>query len=76
MTNKDSEYGELIEAVRDLSRILLAINAPSTTQADLIRKLNGLSIPASRIALLLDIPSKDVRSVLARSRKASRARNT
>ncbi len=66
-TNESNE--EIVEAVRDLTRVVLALNGKFASKSEMIRALNSLSIPPSRIALLLGMKLKDVTSSLAKAKK-------
>lgn len=72
MNKTNSNNDELLEAVRDLTRVLLVLSGKFANKSETIRELNSLSIPASRIALLLGMPLKDVTSILSRAKKSSR----
>jgi hypothetical protein len=67
-----TDNDDLIEAVRDLTRIMLALNGEFTSKSEIIRKLNDLSIPPARIAALLGMQTKDVTSALLKAKKASK----
>lgn len=70
MKDNDSQ-DDLIEAIRDLTRVLLIQNGELTSKSETIRKLHSLSIPPSRIALLLGMKAKDVTSALSKAKRAS-----
>ena len=60
---------EVVDAIRDLTKVVLATSGKGGTKAEAVRMLDELSIPGGRIALILAIPSKDVSSYLARAKK-------
>ncbi|HEX8144766.1 MAG TPA: hypothetical protein VF553_19510 [Pyrinomonadaceae bacterium] len=70
-TNENKE--ELIEAVRDLTRVVLALNGKFTSKSEMIRELNSLSIPPGRIASLLGMKPKDVTSTLSKAKRSVKA---
>lgn len=75
MAQKNSETQEIVEAIQDLTRVILALNEQTNNKSDIIRKLSAYSIPPSRIASLLGMKSKDVTSALAKAKKQVRSRN-
>lgn len=64
MSKVDSE---IVEAIRDLSRITLAVSGQFKTKSDAIRRLNELGIPGPRIAGILGMSSGDVASALSKA---------
>jgi len=72
MNKTDQNNEELVEVVRDLTRVLLALNGKFASKSEMIRELNSLSIPPSRIALLLGMKAKDVTSALSKAKKLSK----
>jgi uncharacterized protein (DUF2336 family) len=72
MKKNSTDNDDLTEAVRDLTRIMLALNGEFTSKSEIIRKLNDLSIPPNRIAALLGMQTKDVSSALLKAKKASK----
>lgn len=72
MNKINSNNDELVEAVRDLTRVLLALGGKFENKSEMIRELNSLSISPSRIALLVGMPLKDVTSILSRAKKGSK----
>lgn len=75
MKKNSTDNDELTEAVRDLTRIMLALNGEFTSKSEIIRKLNDLSIPPNRIAALLGMQTKDVTSALLKAKKASKVQD-
>ena len=44
---------EVVDAIHDLTRVIIALNGNFASQAEAVRKLNDLSIPSGRIAAKL-----------------------
>ncbi len=65
---------DLVEAIRDLARLQLALNTEFASKSEIIRKLHDLSIPPSRIASFLGMKSKDVASALNKANKAKKGK--
>jgi DNA-directed RNA polymerase specialized sigma24 family protein len=61
----------LADAINDLIRVTIAFNL-NGPKNETVRRLHHAGVKQSRIATLLDIPLKDVTSVVAKMRKASR----
>jgi hypothetical protein len=59
----------VVVAINDLTRVMIALHGDFKSKAETIRRLDGLAIPASRIAAILAMDPKDVSSSLAKSRK-------
>ena len=64
-----SDNSELLEAVRDLTRVMLALHGKFATTTEAVNKLLSLSIPQNRVADLLGLPGNYVRAVAAKTRK-------
>ncbi len=62
---------ELIEAINDLTRVMIAFNV-SGSKSDAVRRLHTAGVKQSRIASLLGMPAKDVTSLVSKLRKAER----
>jgi DNA-directed RNA polymerase specialized sigma24 family protein len=60
---------DLVEAVRDLTRVVIATQGNFATRADAIRRLYDLAIPPARIAAILAIPSNAVHSTLTKAKQ-------
>lgn len=60
---------EIVDAIYDQTRVLIALSGKFESQADAVRKLNEMSIPNNRIAKILEIPTKDVASIINRKNK-------
>ncbi len=73
-TSQDSEtlepqMEEIVEAINDLTRVMIALNGEFSSKAEAVRKLAELSIPPTRIAKILAMSSSDVSSTLAKAKK-------
>ena len=60
---------QIVNAINDLTRVIVAINGGFTSQAEAVRKLNALSIPSGRIASILAMKQSDVASIISKSKK-------
>lgn len=69
MTGNSRDTEVLVEAVQDLTRVLLATSASLGSKAQAVRRLAEFSIPPNRIALLLSMSQAHVGSVLSKARK-------
>lgn len=67
-----SDLQAVVDAVNDLTRVVIATQGNFESKADIVRKLSDLSIPPPRIAAILAMPQKDVSSVLAKARKKAK----
>jgi len=65
----------IVDAINDLTRVMIAIHGGFSSRSEAIRKLSELSIPPTRIASIVAMPLKDVYSILARSRKAAQKKS-
>jgi DNA-directed RNA polymerase specialized sigma24 family protein len=72
MGEKNSDMAEVAEAVRDLTRVILALDEQSSNKSEVIRRLHAHSILPARIASLLGMKSKDVTSALSKAKKQIR----
>jgi hypothetical protein len=59
----------VVDAVNDLTRVVIAIQGNFGSKADIVRRLADLSIPPIRIAAILAMPQNQVHSVLTKARK-------
>ena len=64
-----NETSAIVEAIRDLTRVTIALSGKFETRADAIRKLLALAIPPSRVASILAIDIKVVTSIQAKDKK-------
>lgn len=60
---------DLVDAVRDLTRVTIATSGQFESRADSIRRLSELSIAPVRLAALLGIPPKQVHAELAKAKQ-------
>lgn len=67
--NNNAIDEELLDAIKDLTRVILLVNGGFENKSDAIRKLSSFSIPPNRIATLLGMKSKDVSSALNKAKK-------
>jgi hypothetical protein len=61
---------EIVDAINDLTRVMIALNGKFETKAEAVRKMNELSIPPARIAAILAMDLKAVHTVLTRLRQS------
>lgn len=66
---------EILAAIQDLTRVVLATQGGFATKADAVRRLTELSIPPARIANLLSISTNAVHSTLTKAKKKSQRVN-
>lgn len=59
----------IVAAINDLTRVTIALNGGFGSKSEAIRQMNGLSIPAARIATIMAMPTKDVSSILSQAKK-------
>ncbi|MEK6375742.1 MAG: hypothetical protein AABO58_23940 [Acidobacteriota bacterium] len=64
---------DLVEAINDLTRVMIALNGGFSSKSEAIRRLHELSIPSGRIAAILAVNQNDVTSAIAKFRKAAKA---
>jgi hypothetical protein len=64
---------EVVDAINDLTRVMIALNGKFATKADAVRSLYELAIPPTRIAAILAMEPKAVHTVLSRMKQATRA---
>ena len=64
-----SESQAVVDAIHDLTRVLIATQGQFGSKSDVVRRLADLSIPPARIAAILAIPQNQVHSVLTKARK-------
>jgi hypothetical protein len=70
-----NDFQAVVEAVHDLTRVVIATQGGFESRADIVRRLAELSIAPVRIASILAMPQKDVHSVLAKARKKSKSKD-
>lgn len=59
----------VVDAVNDLTRVVIAIQGNFGSKADVVRRLADLSIPPVRIAAILAMPQNQAHSVLTKARQ-------
>lgn len=62
----------VVEAVNDLTRVMIALSGKFDTRSDAVRQLHALAIPPSRIAAILAMESKDVTSIISKAKKTKK----
>lgn len=67
-----SELQAVVDAVHDLTRVVIATQGNFGSKADVVRRLADLSIPPARIAAILAMPQNQVHSVLTKARKKTK----
>jgi hypothetical protein len=70
-----NDFQAVVDAIHDLTRVLIATQGQFGSKADVVRRLADLSIPPSRIAAILAIPQNQVHSVLTKARKKTKSGN-
>ena len=68
-----NDFQAVVDAIHDLTRVLIATQGQFDSKADTVRRLADLSIPPSRIAAILAIPQNQVHSVLTKARKRTKS---
>ena len=71
MKQNNNGNGEMVEAIKDLTRVIIAMSGEFTSKAEIIRKLQML-MPPNRIGELLGMKTKDVTSAILKAKKASK----
>ncbi len=72
-SDRNVQLGDVLDAVQDQSRIMIAFQKEFSNTTDASRRLADLGIPSSRIASLLGKPVGHVTSALAKARKKAGA---
>lgn len=62
----------VVTAIYDLARIILASEGSFESKSDTIRRLDALSIPPARIAMILQEPLNNVTSAITKSKRKAR----
>lgn len=70
-----NDFQAVVDAIHDLTRVLIATQGQFDSKADIVRRLADLSIPPSRIAAIQAVPQNQVHSVLTKARKRSKNEN-
>lgn len=63
---------EVVEAINDLTRVMIALNGGFSSKSEAIRRMHELSIPSGRIASILAMKQSDVASAIAKFKKSSK----
>jgi hypothetical protein len=61
---------EVVEAINDLTRVMIALNGKFDSKSDAVRKLHELAIPSPRIAAILAMVPADVASIISKAKKS------
>jgi hypothetical protein len=69
---KNGDIQELIEVVRDLTRVMIALSGQFESRAESVRRLSELGIAPVRLAALLGIPPKHVHAELAKAKQRTK----
>jgi hypothetical protein len=69
-----ASLSDVVDAIQDLTRVLIATSGRFETKADAIRQLHELSVPSSRIAAILAMKSADVASTIAKHKKKAQGK--
>lgn len=70
-----NDFQVVVDAIHDLTRVMIATQGQFGSKADVVRRLADLSIPPVRIAAILAIPQNQVHSVLTKARKRTKNGN-
>ena len=68
-----NDFQAVVDAVHDLTRVVIATQGNFGSKADVVRRLADLSIPPARIASILAMPQNQVHSVLTKARKKTKS---
>lgn len=66
------ENSDVVEAVRDLTRVLVALHGNFDSRAAAIRALSDMGLRPSSIATIFDVKTKDVTSVISKANKRAK----
>lgn len=75
MSDKSTDLAAVVEAINDLTRVTLAVSGKFSSKSDAVRKLAELSIPPARIGGILNLPTQQVTSVLAKAKNVGKSKN-
>lgn len=70
-----NDFQPVVDAIHDLTRVIIATQGQFGSKADVVRRLADLSIPPVRIAAILAMPQNQVHSVLTKARKRTQSIN-
>ncbi len=60
---------DVVDAVNDLTRVVIALSGKFETKSDAVRALHALAIPSPRISAILAMRVEDVSSVISKHKK-------
>lgn len=66
---------DVVQAIRELTRVMILLNGDFDSQADAVRQLAEMGIETGSIAAILDMESKNVSSIINRARKRAAKNN-
>ncbi len=66
---------EIVDAINDLTRVVIAVNGKFETKAEAVRRLVEFSIPPVRIAAILAMELKAVHTVISRMKQKAKTDN-
>jgi len=67
---------DVVNAVNDLTRVIIAINGNFESKSEAVRKLHELSIPSGRIAAILAMNQNAVASIITKAKKKPAKRDS
>ncbi len=69
MSSSSTTLDDVVDAIQDLTRVIIATSGVFESKSDAIRRLSALSIPAGRIAAILAMSIGDVSSAISKANK-------
>ena len=72
MPDRLTDLADVVAAIHDLTRVTLAVSGKFSSKSDAVRKLSELSIPPARIGGILNLPTQQVTSVLAKAKNVAK----
>lgn len=72
MSDQSTDLTSIVEAIHDLTRVMLAVSGKFSSKAEAARRLADLSVPPARIGTILNISTQHVTSVLAKAKNAAK----
>ena len=67
-----TDFREVVDVIRDLTRVTLAVSGQFESQADAIRRLSELGIAPTRLGALLGVPTKSIHAELSKAKKRNK----
>lgn len=64
----------VVEAIHDLTRVIISVNGGYKTKSEAVRALDALAIPPGRIASIMAMRVNDVSSVIAKAKKSGKSK--